>query len=367
MTQFSNPLNVILSHDWLTGMRGGERVLELIGEQFPDAPIYTLVCNRKVVSPKINAHPIVTSWLQRIPGVYTKYRYFLPLFPLAEASFRPPAADLLISTSHCVAKSLPIKSGTKHLCYCFTPMRYAWFFREEYFGKHRLKRSALWPFMEALQRWDKKSAQNVDHFVAISEHVRKRIWSCYGREAAVVYPPVDTGWFTPGNDKPGDYDLIVSALVPYKKIDLAVRAYNKMGYPLKVVGTGTEYAKLKAMSSANIEWLGWQSDTVTRDLYRRCRCLVFPGEEDFGIVPVEAQACGRPVVAFGRGGALETVKDGVSGIFFYEQSEEALIAAVKMCAAKDWDSQAIRALAERFDITAFLDKMAVQIQRTLLL
>ena len=347
--------NVALSHDWLTGMRGGERVLELLGDGFPRAPIFSLIHHRAAVSDAINRHPITTSWLQHVPGIMKWYRYYLPLFPAAVERIKPPAADLLISTSHCIAKGLPIRPGTKHLCYCFTPMRYAWLFYGEYFGGNPLKKAIVSPLLGSLRDWDKRTADRVDTFVTLSRHVQARIQKFYGRDADVVYPPVDVDFFTPGSSEHGGFDLIVSALVPYKRLDLAVRVYNRLGYPLKVVGTGTEYDALRRIARPNIEFLGWQSDEANRELYRRCRCLIFPGEEDFGIVPVEAQACGRPVVAYGRGGLLETVVENQTGVFFREKTEESLLAAIETCAGRGWDSSVIRKNAERFAPQVFID------------
>ena len=349
--------NVVLSHDWLTGMRGGERVLELLCDGFPSAPIFSLIHNRGAMSAAINRHPVRTSWLQHAPGVMKWYRYYLPFFTAAVESLKPPAAELLISTSHCIAKGLRARPGTKHLCYCFTPMRYAWLFFDEYFGGSGLKKAAIKPILGSLRTWDRRTADRVDTFVTLSRHVQARIKKFYDREADVVYPPVNVDFYTPGQADHGGFDLIVSALVPYKRVDLAVRAYNRLGYPLKIVGTGTEYNALKNSAGPNIEFLGWQSDEANRDFYRNCRSLVFPGEEDFGIVPVEAQACGRPVVAYGRGGLLETVIENETGVFFNEQTEDSLLAAIETCASRKWDPGVIRKNAERFAPQVFIDGM----------
>lgn len=357
-------LNAVLAHDWLTGMRGGERCLDILAQGFPRAPLYTLIHNSKAVSNSINSHPIHTSPLQYVPGIYRNYRYFLPFFPAAIRSFRPAPADLLISTSHCVAKALPKPPGAKHVCYCFTPMRYAWTFHDEYLGRS-MKRAVAAPILSALRKWDRKTAANVDRFVAISEHVRKRIQKFYERDADVVYPPVSTDYYTPVERAHEEFDLVVSALVPYKRVDLAVRAYSRLGYPLKVVGTGTEFDSLRALASDNVEFLGWRSDEDVRELYRRCRLLVFPGEEDFGIVPLEAQACGKPVVALGRGGALETIIGGVTGIFFHQQTDKALLEAVQVASDMTWDRAAIRKNAERFSIANFVAGLDASIRGTL--
>lgn len=355
-------LSVHLCHDWLTGMRGGERVLEILADGFPDSEIYTLIHNKEAVTDRINRHTVHTSWMQQQSGIMDRYRYYLPVMPATIKRFKPPAADLLISTSHCVAKSIPTDAQTRHLCYCFTPMRYAWLFLEEYFGKNPFKQMTLGPVLAGLRAWDKSTASRVDHFVAISRHVQDRIKRFYGRDADVVYPPADTDYFTPNNRPHGGYDFIVSALVPYKKIDLAVRAYNELGYPLKIMGVGTELDTLKAMANENISFLGRQSDESLRTLLQECRCFVFPGEEDFGITPVEAMACGRPVVALGRGGVTETVVDGHTGIFFECQNVESLVDAVQRCAETDWDVAHIRERAEKFSIPRFIEGMDRSIQ-----
>jgi glycosyltransferase involved in cell wall biosynthesis len=360
-------LNVALAHDWLNGMRGGERVLELLCESFPEAPVYTLLHQPEGVSDTINRHRIVSSHLQRIPGFVSRYRYFLPLYPWAISQFRPEPADLLISTSHCVAKGLPRPPGARHLCYCFTPMRYAWSFYDEYFGANPVKKLLLQPVLKRLRSWDHDHSAGVDRFVAISHHVQKRIKDFYGRPADVVYPPVDTERCTPGPGGPGHdgYDLIVSALVPYKKVDLAVETYNRLGHKLVIVGTGTEFERLKAIAQPHITFLGWKSDAEILELYRRCRMLIFPGEEDFGIVPVEAMSCGKPVVAYGKGGAAETVVDHESGVFFEEQTPESLAEGIERAGKIHWDPRHIRQNAERFSVQNFLDGLAHSIHACL--
>ena len=349
-------LRIVLSHDWLTGMRGGERVLEVLCDGFPSAPVFSLIHKRGTVSPAIESHSITTSPLQHVPGIFRFYRHFLPLFPAAASAMKIPSADLLISTSHCAAKGLNAR-GAKHLCYCFKPMSYAWTFYEEYFGANRLKRAVVSPILRAMRAWDRRNSERVDLFVTLSRHVQQRIKDFYGRDSEVVYPPVNTDFFTPGGERARAFDLIVSALVPYKRVDLAVRAYTRLGFPLRIVGTGTEFERLRSSAGPGIEFMGWQSDETVRDLYRTCRCLVFPGEEDFGIVPGEAQACGCPVVAFARGGALESVAEGVSGVFFAQQTEESLLEAVAKCDQLRWDAQAIRKNAERFSAQAFVNGM----------
>lgn len=349
-----NRLQVTLAHDWLTGMRGGERVLERLCRLWPDAPILTLMHKPGRLSADIESHAIRTSPLQRVPGIFSFYRYFLPVMPWAVGRLRAPPSDLLISTSHCVAKGVRPPAGAKHLCICFTPMRYAWSLQDDYFGRRSIKRMAFDPFLRAMRAWDRRASSRVDRFVAISRHVKDRIRRFYDRDADIVYPPVALDYYTPADAPPEPFDLVVSALVPYKRIDRAVEAYTRMGRALTVIGEGTEYARLCRMAGPTITFKGRLPDDAVRDHYRRCRCLVFPGEEDFGLVPIEAQACGRPVIALGRGGALETIELDVSGILYKGDGVEALVDAVKRFDERTWDPAAIRAQAERFSPEAFV-------------
>ena len=373
MTAAENPLaqaatgrRIVLGHDWLTGMRGGERVLEQFCKAFPDAPLATLLANPSSVSEAIRDREIVTSFMQRIPGVARNYRKMLPIMGAAATSLRIPQGDLLLTTSSCVAHAFRPPKGMKMLCYCFTPMRYAWLFPKEYLGP--VKAAIAAPYFAYLRRWDRRHAQHVDRFVAISRHVQERIRAFYGRESDVVYPPVDTDRCTPapdGGESDGGYDLVVSALVPYKRIDLAAEAYGRLGYPLKIVGTGSAAAKIARIAAPNVEFLGWRSDDEILALYRNCRFLIFPGEEDYGLVPLEAMACGKPVIAFGRGGATETIEDGVSGAFFAEQTADALCDAVGKAEKIRWNRAAIRSRALAFGIPQFLVGMARSIRETL--
>jgi glycosyltransferase involved in cell wall biosynthesis len=364
------PDGVAFVHDWLNGMRGGEKCLEALGRKWPDAPVYTLLYRPECVSEDIRRHPVEASaMLARIPGFASHYRNFLPLFPRAVEAFELPEwTRLVISMSHCVAKGVRPPAGAKHLCYCFTPMRYAWGLQEEYFGRNPLKRAALAPVLAKLRSWDKASAARVDRFVAISEHVRRRIEACYGRETDVVFPPVATDFYT--RDPAAlreDFALVVSALVPYKRIDLAIAACRANGKRLKIAGTGSDEKKLRALAEGapNITFEGRPGDEEIRALYRTCRYLLFPGEEDFGIVPVEAQACGAPVVAFRKGGALETIREDETGVFFGEQTPEALCEAMERADGMIFDGATIRRNAERFTEARFLAGMEEQIRRTL--
>ena len=344
-------MKVALIHDWLNGMRGGERVLETLCEEFPDAPIHTLIHEPERVAAAINAHPIHTSWLQRTALTRRWYRWLLPLMPHAVAGLRPEGVDAVVSLSHCVAKGATIPPGVPHLCYCFTPMRYIWDQLDQYIGDHTGRgwvRPLVNLWRPRLQRWDVRAARRVTKFVAISEHVARKIQLFYGCEADVIYPPVNTDFFTPGDEPAGDHFLVCSAMVPYKRIDLAVDAANRAGFKLRIAGEGPEWESLTRRAGPTVEFLGRISDVELRRELRSCRALLFPTEEDFGIVPLEAMACGRPVIAHGKGGARETVVDRETGLFFPEQTPESLIEAMEAFASMDWDPAKCRAQAERF-------------------
>jgi len=353
-------VRIVLVHDWLTGMRGGEKVLELLCDAYPSADLLTLFHVPGSVSPAIERLRPRTSVLQKLPGVHRFYRYCLPLFPTAIEQFDLDEYDLVISTSHCAAKSVVRTGRARHLCYCFTPMRYAWDQFDAYFGEGRvggLKSRVLKPVLGALARWDAGTAGRVDRYVAISQHVASRIRRYYNRDADVIYPPVDTGFFSPDDTVARDnYLLIVSALVPYKRIDVAIEASRIAHMPLRIVGDGPErdaLARLVVRSGADVQLLGALSDEGVRDEYRRAAAVLLPGEEDFGIAPVEAQACGTPVIALGRGGALETVVDGVTGVLVDEPTPAAFAEGLARARQIAFDREAIRAHALMFDRTVF--------------
>ncbi len=324
---------VVLVHDWLTGMRGGEKCLEVFCDLWPDAPLYTLLHRSGSVCPEIENHSIHTSFLQWLPQVHRYYRYLLPLMPLT-TGWRFPDCNVVLSSSHCVAKSVRPPEGVPHICYCFSPMRYVWHMRKSYFGTKRqgIKAWCRDKILSWIREWDRRTAANVTHFIAISKTIQTRIRECYGRTSSIIYPPVDTDFYSPANVNRQDYYLVVSAFAPYKRIDLAIEACNSLQRKLVIIGKGQEEKKLRAMAGPTIHFLGWQSDEAIRDYFRSCRALLFPGEEDFGIVPVETQACGTPVIAFGRGGATETVipqtEPYPTGIWFEEQSAESLTSAI---------------------------------------
>jgi glycosyltransferase involved in cell wall biosynthesis len=361
-------MKTVLVHDWLTGMRGGEKCLEVLCELFPEAPIYSLLHNEGEMSPLIESKRIVTSFIDRLPGKTEGYRSYLPLFPLAIERFDLSDYDLVISTSHAVAKGVTARPGALHLCYCHTPMRYVWEMYDEYFGKGNagfVTRAAMSIVAPYLRRWDVRTAGRVHYYIANSENVRRRINLHYGRDATVIFPPVDTERFTLSEADEGYY-LMVSALVPYKRVDLAVRVFNANGKHLLIVGKGTETERLQAMARPNVEFLGWRSDDELARLYAGCRALIFPGEEDFGIVPLEAMASGKPVVAFARGGALETVVDGVTGVLFPEQTPDALSRAVEAAQGISFDPRVIRAHAMKFSRSIYAERMKKFIEEKLL-
>ncbi len=352
-------MRAVLVHDWLTGMRGGEKVLEALAEIFPEAPIYTLVHRPGGVSAGLESHPIRTSWLGRLPGAQHYYRRLLPLYPLAAASWRVPPCDLVLSSSHALAKAIAKPRGALHVCYCHTPMRYLWDLYEDYFSKERAglaTRLAMRAVRDPLRRWDRSTAAGVDHWLANSANVSERIRRLYGADATVLHPFVDLERFTPrsGAEEAEPRYLVVSALVPYKRIDLAIAAAARLGRGLDVVGSGPDEGRLRSMAGDHVTFHGWVDDAALAGFYRRARALLMPGEEDFGIAPLEAMASGRPVVAYGRGGALETVKDGVTGILFTPQSAEALAQALLAAESQEWDARAIRAHAEGFSRRRFL-------------
>ena len=362
---------VALVHDWLTGMRGGERCLEVFCELYPEAPLYTLLWVPGSVSPVIEQRRIETSFVQRLPQAAARYRAYLPLFPAAIRTFDLRGHDLILSLSHCVAKGVRTPPGARHLCYCFTPMRYVWDLYDDYFGPGAgvVTRLVMPPVAAALRRWDRRTA-GVHRFAAISHHIADRIRRAYGRSADVLHPPVDVQRFRIAA-APDDFYLVVSALVPYKRVDLAVGAANRLGRRLLVVGSGPEERRLRARAGPTVEFLGWRSDPEVAELYARCRAVLFPSHEDYGIVPLEAAAAGRPTIALARGGSLETMvgldagEEPATAVFFAEQTVDALTAAIaRFEAAEDrFEPKALRARAERFDRPAFKARLEEWIER----
>jgi glycosyltransferase involved in cell wall biosynthesis len=349
-------------------MRGGEKVLLSLARLFPEAPVFTLLHVPGSVDPELEAREIRTSFVQHLPAVARRYRHYLPLFPTAAERFDLRGFDLVLSSSHCVAKGVRPAPNAVHLCYCHTPMRYVWDRYDDYFGPGRvgpLARLLIPAIAARLRTWDVASARRVHHFAANSAYVAGRIRRYYGRDAEVIAPPVDTDFFTPGPDEPGSYDLVVSALAPYKRLELALDAYRGSGWPLRVVGTGPEEARLRHVAPAEVEFLGHLASADLREQYRGCRAVLMPGVEDFGIVPLEAMACGRPAIVFGEGGGPESVEAGRTGLVFTEPTSEALRAAVATLSSKPFDRLALRARAEAHRREVFESRILDFVDRAL--
>jgi glycosyltransferase involved in cell wall biosynthesis len=360
-------MKVALVHDWLTGLRGGERVLEQLCLMYPDADVFTLVHVRGSCGPIIERHRIVTSFLDRLPK--RTYRHYLPFFPLAVEGFDLSAYELVISTSHAVAKGCRPAKGATHVAYVHTPMRYVWDQFDAYFGKGRagvLTRVAAHAVAPFLRSWDVSSTRRVNGIVANSRFVAGRVERYWRRKVdAVVYPPVDTGRFLPAAEGPDEYALIVSALVPYKRIELAVSAFSRLKRPLWIAGDGPERRRLEAVAGKSVRFLGAVGHDELPRLFARARFFVLPGEEDFGIAPVEAQAAGRPVLALARGGALETVVDGETGVLFAEPTVESLLDGVAAIDRLQPDPIRIHEHARRFDGARFAPEMRHAIEACL--
>lgn len=345
---------VAFVHDYLNQMGGAERVLLALHDLFPDAPIFTTIAAPERLTYRLSQLDIRVSFMQRLPGVIDHHQSYLPLYPSAIEHIDLRRYDLVFSDSSAFAKAAIKRKGAVHLCYCHTPMRWAWDYAS-YVERERLPsmvRALLPPIIDRLRRWDVATADRVDHFIANSSLVAQRIATAYNRTSTVIMPPVDVGRFHMASVRE-DYFLVVSRLIPYKRIDLAVRACTLLGLPLKVIGVGRDMARLRALAGPTVEFLGAVPDEEMRDYLARCRALIFPGNEDFGITPVETQASGRPVIAFGAGGALHSVIPGVTGVFFTEQTVESLCTAIQAFRDNQFDTMRIRRHAERFDISQF--------------
>ncbi|MFZ4576851.1 MAG: glycosyltransferase [Myxococcota bacterium] len=363
-------LRVALVHDWLVTLRGGERVLDALCELFPDATLHTLVRVPGVATPRIEAMKHVTSFADRVPFAHKRHRWLLPLYPTAVGQLDLSEFDLVVSSSHCCAKGVIVAPGAVHVCYCHTPVRYAWDRTADYVrGSHPALRLATPLLMVAarwLRHWDKETVPRVHAFVANSQNTANKIKQFYEREATVVAPPVEFDRFTGLQRQVPEYDLVLGSLVPYKRVDLAVEAYRLLPHrKLMVVGEGPERARIERTAPANVTFAGRTSEEDLPKWYAKARCLVFPGEEDFGIVPLEAQAAGVPVIAFRRGGALESVRDGETGLFFDDPTPEALAPAIEALDSTGISPQACREQALRFDRAAFLRRMVAAIEDAL--
>jgi glycosyltransferase involved in cell wall biosynthesis len=348
-------------------MRGGERVLEDLCAMWPLAEIHTLFYEPHKISDLINSRAVHPSVLQRLPQTRRHYRMLLPLFPWAVRRMRVGDAELVLSVSHCAAKAIPVPPGVPHVCYCLSPARYLYDQADRYFGADGGPRAWLRNrLLDRLRRWDQATAANVTAFIGISQFIAARIERVYGRPAQVVYPSVDTDFYRPDPSiHREEFFLLVCAAVPYKKGDVAVEAFNRWGRRLIVVGRGPELERLRRMARAHIEFRPWVGRRELRDLYRRARGFVFIAEEDFGITPLEAQACGCPVVGYGGGGLVETIPDGVGGPHFAEQTAESLLGALEGYAPENFDASRIRGNAERFSPERFRESFLAALGRAL--
>jgi glycosyltransferase involved in cell wall biosynthesis len=360
-------MKVAIVHYWLVGMRGGEKVVEALAEMYPQADIFTHVYVPEMISEKIREHRIIPTFINALPRASKMYKTYLPLMPLALEQCDLRGYDLVISSESGPAKGVIPPAEALHVCYCHTPMRYIWNMYHDYRdGAGRVTRMMMPALSHYLRMWDVSTAARVDSFVANSETVAKRIRRYYGADSVVIHPPVDTNSFSiaPPSELE-DYYLMAGELVSYKRPDLAVRAFNELKLKLVVIGGGDMLDEVRRLAGPTVTVLGAQPFDVLRRHYAKCRALIFPGEEDFGMVPVEAMASGRPVIAFGRGGAVETVAKGLSGVFFAEQTLESISLAVKELDKIEIDPAKIAAHAERFGKDHFFRKMREHIDRLL--
>jgi len=358
-------MNVALVHDHLNQLGGAERVLLNLQTLWPQSPIYTLIYDQKALGKWFDNSNIQESFIRRLPGGEKRFKWYLPLMPAAFEQFDLTQFDVVVSSVSGLAKGVIVNPEALHICYCHTPTRYLWSDTHTYTEELRqpwLVKKMLPPLLTYLRMWDQMAAQRVDYFVANSEFVARRIKKYYRRDAEVVYPPVETDKFEISQSI-GDYFLVVSRLRPYKRVDIVVKAFNKLGLPLKIIGTGEEEEKLKSMAKENIEFLGALSDTERNSYYARAKAFINPQEEDFGITAVESMASGRPVIAYESGGAREIVTEGVTGKFFSEQTWEALADAVIRFEPESYDPETIRRAAERFDARVFRERMRELIER----
>jgi glycosyltransferase involved in cell wall biosynthesis len=357
------PMKVAIIHYWLVGMRGGEKVIEALCEMYPQADIFTHVYVPEMISDRIRRHRIIPTYINALPRAARMYKSYLPLMPLALEQLDLRGYDLVISSESGPSKGVIPPPEALHVCYCHTPMRYIWNMYHEYRdAAGRMTRLLMPPLSHYLRMWDVASAARVDSFVANSATVAKRIQRYYGRDSIVIHPPVDTDAFSiAAPSELGDHYLMAGELVSYKRPDLAVRAFNEMKLKLIVIGSGEMLDEIRRIAGPTVTVMGSQPFDVLKQHYARCRALIFPGEEDFGMVPVEAMASGRPVVAFGRGGATETVANGVTGVFFAEQTVEAISSAVRSLAGIEIDPEKIAAHAGQFGRDQFFQKMRTHI------
>jgi glycosyltransferase involved in cell wall biosynthesis len=359
-------VKIALVHDYLNQAGGAERVLGVLHRMFPDAPVYTTILDRDALWPALRDADIRTSWMQRLPGLRTHFKKYLPFYPAAIERFDLHEYDLVISSSSAFAKGARVRPGAVHVCYCHTPMRFVWDF-DRYVAREGFAygtRLALAPVIRRLREWDLATKDRPDLYIANSSAVQDRIRRTYGRESEIAFPPVDTEQYYLG-DAAGDYYLIVSRLNGYKRIDLAVEAFNALGLPLLVIGDGPQRSRLEAMARSNIRFGGRMDDAEVAAHYAACRGLVFPGEEDFGIAPIEAALSGRPVIAYRAGGVLDTVRDGRTGVFFEQADPVALADAVRRCEGIQWDAATLRRHGEQFSEACFRARILALLGRVI--
>jgi glycosyltransferase involved in cell wall biosynthesis len=347
-------LKLALVHDWLNQIGGAEDVLDTLVKLYPNNPLYTSIYAPELMPDHYRKWDIRTLWIDRMPGIHNHHQPYLPLYPLAWGGLDLSDYDVVLSNKSGFCIGLQHGENTLHICYCLAPTRYVWQI-DSYIAREGIGKPiqlALRPLIAALRRWDYNAAQRVNHFIAISTEIQERIKTYYGRDSVVIFPPVDTTRFQPSKTVE-DYFLIVSRLIPYKRIDLAVQAATRLSLPLKIGGKGRDLERLKVMAGPTVEFLGYVPDNQLPNLMGRCKAFLFPGLEDFGITPVQAQAAGRPVIAFGGGGALDTVIPGKTGELFYEMTVDSLAAAMQQFDTNHYDSAAIRAHAQQFDTSVF--------------
>jgi glycosyltransferase involved in cell wall biosynthesis len=359
-------MKIAFVHDYLNQMGGAEKVLEQCCQIFPDAPVYTSIFDKSKVSSIIGGLDIRSSFIQRLPFLEKHFKKYLPLYPMAFEQIKLSGYDVVLSMSSAFAKGISLEPGTLHINYCHTPMRFVWMF-ESYDEKEKIPfyyKPLLLPILERLKKWDLEKNKNVHKFIANSTTVKERIKQFYDRDSDIIYPPVDIERFKPSGPAK-DYFLIVSRLREYKRIDLAVSACTELGLPLKVIGTGTAERKLKKIAGPMVEFLGYRNDEEVLRYVQQCKAFIFPGEEDFGIAPIEAQAAGKPVIAYGDGGALDTIIDGETGLFFKQQSVDALKSAITKFESMTFDPDKCQLNAARFSNSHFKTAIANYIDQAL--
>ncbi|MCY4062956.1 MAG: glycosyltransferase [Chloroflexi bacterium] len=353
-------MKIALVHDWLNQVGGAEDVLDALVRQYPASPVYTSIFDKRRMPAHYQAWDIRTLWTDRLPAMHRRHQAYLPLYPLAWNNLKVDRFDVILSNKSGFCHGLRFSPESLHICYCLTPTRYVWQL-DNYLEGEALSASAKWllrPLMSVLKRWDYAAAQRVSHFIAISSAVQERISRFYGRTSTVIFPPVETARFEAmASEAVEDYFLIVSRLIPYKRIDLAIQAAGALGLKLKIAGAGRDRERLRALAGHNVEFLGFVPEAELPSLMARSKALILPGLEDFGITPVQAQAAGRPVIAFGGGGALDTVIPGVTGEHFSDLTVDSLKEVWRNFDERAYNSQEIRAHASRFDTSVFLGRI----------